>query len=705
MPFPVLLRALALVLLMVGNTSARAQPFARQIAPFPVADSTGAAYAFPFLGGFNNPRPQFADIDADGDLDLFVQERAGRVMFFENTGTPSAPQLAFRTAHFRSLDVDEWFRFADADGDGDLDLFAEAPVSRIRYFRNDGSPEEPQFTRAADPLLDASGEVIFADRQNIPALTALDCEGPPDLVLGLISGRVAFYAFDGLADGVPAYRLVSGTFQDLCIGPPSVCGGAAAEAAQPRHALHGANAVAAADLDQDGDPDFLWGDFFSPSLYLIKNAGTCAAPHLTLASDTFPLQNPIRTSGYNAPAPADIDADGDLDLFTGVLGGSFGGARDAVENFFFFENENGRYVLRTRRFLDMIDVGRASVPAATDLDDDGDLDLVVGSEEGPAGGSARLVVFENTGTPAQPAFRERPADGRFDALEDGLSYAPAFADVDADGDPDLALGAFQGLTLYLNEGGAFTAEGAPALETLGGNFFAPAFADVDADGDFDLVVGKSDGALALFRNVGTPHAPRFALEAEAWAGGLDAGTRSRPALHDADADGDLDLYVGTQDAGVVFYRNAGTPEAPQFVRNDAALALDAPPAAAPAFADLDGDGAADLFLGNRSGGLFFYQNEAEGHMPPQAEEPRVVAVPNPFRTATTLAFTLAAPAEVRLVVYDVLGREVTVLADGTRSAGEQRFRFRAGALPSGVYLYALTVDGERADAGSVVLVR
>jgi len=63
--------------------------------------------------------------------------------------------------------------------------------------------------------------------------------------------------------------------------------------------------------------------------------------------------------------------------------------------------------------------------------------------------------------------------------------------------------------------------------------------------------------------------------------------------------------------------------------------------------------------------------------------------PNPFNPATTIRFSLPESAQVRLVVYDVLGRQVRVLADGTYEAGTHEVVFDADGLPSGTYLYRL----------------
>src|SRR5690606_30427630 len=144
-----------------GDTAVSA--WERIVTPFPVLDESGREYAHPFIGGFDVPRPQFIDIDGDGDLDLFVQERSNDLMFFENIGTPQAARFTWRTDRYSSLDIGEWYRFVDMDGDGDFDLIAEQPYSYVRLYRNEGARTAPRLVLAGDTLKDTSGRPIFAD--------------------------------------------------------------------------------------------------------------------------------------------------------------------------------------------------------------------------------------------------------------------------------------------------------------------------------------------------------------------------------------------------------------------------------------------------------------------------------------------------------------------------------------------------------------
>ncbi|WP_405283298.1 FG-GAP-like repeat-containing protein [Gaopeijia maritima] len=579
-------------------------PLAREIAPFPVMGANGLALEHPFLGGFVVPRPQLVDIDGDGDLDLFIQERTGELMHLENVGDAAAPSFVWRTDRYQDLDIGEWSRFHDLDGDGDLDLLAEERFSYVRMYRNEGSATDPRFVALADSLRDDTGKAIFADRQNIASLADVDCDGVIDLFLGRVDGTVSRYEAVGTApSGMPIFTLVNPRFEDIeIVAQLAVPGGA------PQNpTLHGANSMAFADGDGDGDVDLFWGDYFEPGLLFIENYGTCNNPDFR--SEPQPMEADgelIATSGYNAPWPADLDGDGDLDLLVGVLGGAFNANRTSVENLRYYESTDAGWSEVTRRFITQIDIGSESVPAFTDLDGDGDLDLVIGSKlDADEVDAGRLHVFENVGTPSAPRYEERERL----LLTDSYHYAPVFADLDGDGADELLLGTWNEDVRHFRrsaDGGWEPVSDAPLVELPRGSHSVPAAGDLDGDGDLDLIVGEASGELNFFRNVGTSTAPAFELVTEK-LDDIDVGRRSFPVLYDLDGDGDLDLLVGREDGGVAVFRNVGSATEPRFEEDgeiDAAL----PKYAAPALGDVDGDGDLDLVVGGLSGGLVFHRN-------------------------------------------------------------------------------------------------
>jgi hypothetical protein len=376
--------------------------------------------------------------------------------------------------------------------------------------------------------------------------------------------------------------------------------------------LHGANAIAFADFDGDKDVDLFWGDFFEPGVLLIENIGrTCSTPSFDIDPVLLPGAASIRTSGYNAPAPVDVDLDGDLDFLMGVIGGAFNPVLTSADNFYFWERlAPDRFELRTKRLLNGIDLGSETVPAVVDLDADGDLELVVGNKIDPAkGDAARLTVFTNEGSTNAPRFRLTDTL----RLADAYHLAPAFGDLDADDDPDMLLGTWNSDILFFRNAGTARAPTWVQDEKLTirpprVSSATPALADIDGDKDLDLFVGQATGAVSFYRNEGSARAPRFVLVAEA-LDGVRAGRRSAPALVDVDADGRLDLVVGRESGGVAAYRNAGTARDLKFVEYPG-FTLSLPPMSSPVFVDLDGDGRTDVLSGSVSGGLVFYRGAA-----------------------------------------------------------------------------------------------
>ena len=545
--------------------------FVRAISPFPVSDSTGYIYPLPFLGGYEHPRPQLIDIDGDGVNDLFIQENSNDLELYQR----SADGWRLTAERFQDLVIGEWYRFVDLDGDGLVDLFTESPLSYIRYYRNVGTRAAARFVITADTVRDITGQAIYADRQNIAQFADIDCDGQLDLLLGRVDGTITRYELQNLDNlHQPRFRLLTERFEDIQI------------IGQMQPSRHGANTMAVFDVDSDGDPDILWGDFFEPGLLWLRNEGTCAQLDFHGERIAFPPGAPLETSGYNAPAAGDLNGDGRLDLVVGVLGGAFNPNKTSTANLYQLDQAApNAWRLVTRRLLDGIDVGAESIPAFGDIDGDGDQDLVVGTKiepDNPRTGG--LYWFENTGTATAPALQLR---GHLTVLP-AFHLAPVLGDLDGDGRPDLVLGQFHDpIAWYRNSGtggaGRFALVDSAVVRLPRGSNGVPELHDIDKDGDLDLFVGDAGGRIAFFRNDGSKQAPKFVLANEDYLG-RRAGRRIVPRfLNDV-------LIVGTERGGI-----------------DSTLGIRLPLYAAPAFAKLRGS-AVDLFAGGAGGGLQYFES-------------------------------------------------------------------------------------------------
>ena len=198
-----------------------------------------------------------------------------------------------------------------------------------------------------------------------------------------------------------------------------------------------------------------------------------------------------------------------------------------------------------------------TAPATIDIDGDGDLDLVVANNYGYFG----AIQNNGNGTWTQLTGAANP----FDGIVDVYFADPTGIDYDGDGDMDVVSGSsFGDLYALRNDGGGtftFLTGGGRPFGGAGfdvGSFSSAAAGDVDGDGDDDLVVGEADGTINTFINGGAG-VFTLAVGAANPFNGIDVGSYSIPTLVDIDGDGDADLVVGDNAGGDtrVFLNNSG----------------------------------------------------------------------------------------------------------------------------------------------------
>ncbi len=262
-------------------------------------------------------------------------------------------------------------------------------------------------------------------------------------------------------------------------------------------------------------------------VYFIRNKGTSEKPEYARAIKVRADGEPVDVYGMPSPNLADFDGDGDLDLICGEF----------VDSFTWFENTGTRTMPRyaagrllmyeaepLRMDLCMI------VPVALDWDKDGDVDLVVGQEDG------RVALVENTGrvSGGMPRFlppkffKQQAEDVKFGALVTPYSF-----DWDGDGDEDLICGNTAGYIGFIEnlDGGNPPKWAAPVFlkadgETIrimagpNGSIQGPceakwgyttlSVADWNHDNLPDIAVNSIWGKVLWYENIGIRQNPRLA---------------------------------------------------------------------------------------------------------------------------------------------------------------------------------------------------
>ncbi len=285
------------------------------------------------------------------------------------------------------------------------------------------------------------------------------------------------------------------------------------------------------DMDSDGDLDLFNGNSGAGNR-LYENLNAIEFRDVTASAGIASLSRV--TTGVLA---FDADNDGDMDLYA---------VNSREPNELYINNGSGQFTMSDRGANDLDEPNIPSLSvSATDVDLDGDTDLYICKRDAPN------VLFVNDGN---GYFSEAAAAAGI-ALQ-ANSNGAVWSDLDRDGDPDLLVavtsispGVSENMAIYENRGdGTFINRTSSAITVDG---YSPIVADFDNDGDDDILLTLEGGYAAMYRNNGNWSFTKLQDTGAEIHGGDIRGA----SLMDLQDDGDIDILTARADMLNVFLEN------------------------------------------------------------------------------------------------------------------------------------------------------
>lgn len=535
--------------------------------------------------------PAYVDVDYDGDIDILTFHIGGeRIEYHKNL---SMETYGIPDSLIFELKNECWGKFIESDSDNSVTLnYTDGPC---------GTPN------ISDPQK--------ALRHSGSALLGIDLND--DQVMDLVLGDVAHYNLTALFNGGTAPNQDSPmtsmddnypsntTPLDVPIFP----------------------AAYYEDVDHDDIKDLIVGTNANggsenrEGIWFYKNIGTNQAPNFSFVKNDFMQGNMIENGKGTIPVLVDLNNDGLKDLL----------------------------VASNYRYAD------------------------------PLSKTSRIQYYQNTGTINEPEFTFVSDDWlSLESEGFGLRMHPAFGDLDGDGDMDMILGTEIGKLHYFertgNSANDFTLTELNIQDNTGTeinvqSYASPQLFDLDNDGLLDLIIGKRGIGISYYKNVGSASAPSFELITQS-LGDVDMGDLVYPenyaVPHFVRHNDTTHLFAGNR-GGTIYYYNdidGNIADGDTFnLVSDTYANITTQAFSAPFIDTIRNDNRYDLFVGTDLGGIYAYTAEQFSDPIVSTNNPmdintEIVVYPNPSNTGVFTVNAKNQQTKMDVSVIDLLGNEI-----------------------------------------------